>query len=422
MRSAPGHHTDELAILTAAHRVQILPDDVAFRCHLEQPPAFGFRDQRIAVREALLLRAHAAVERPVAVPGVLPDDPLRVGIELDHARDAALAIVPVVVEQKQVAVGQQVGIVLADPGPAQRPAEALVCEIEDADRAQLPHRQQDRLPGAGRQSGDGGRVEQVDRVGMEVIALGIPRDLVDHARERRVDEGIDHRHLLQLLAVRRQHHDEIIDPRRRQMPPEADCRGPDLLGQDVDPTVAADVQIVMSVLQILPDHLRILVHLDQAITPGGIARGLVNRQQIAIGIQMGLAKVDQGIGLRNADRGGLVPDFAERQLPFVHDLAGHRDQDRPLTAAGGVQGEAVGGALRVVYRDAARLAPHRLPELGRIGLPPFAPLVEQGMPAPIGVGQLARRERVDEDQVAAGNQAQEGDRKHDCDVGDKLGD
>ncbi len=178
----------------------------------------------------------------------------------------------------------------------------------------------------------------------------------------------------------------------------------------------------MGVRQILPDRPRVLVDLDEAIAPRRVARGLVDDQQVAVGVEVSLAKVDQRVGLRRLDRGALVPHLAERQPPLVQHVAAHRDQHRMRAVARGVERDAGAGARRVVHGDARLVGAHRLPELGRVVLIVLAPLVEQRVAAAIGVGKVARRRRLDEDQVAARDRPEKGNGEHDCRVVDEFGD
>src|SRR5258708_3283032 len=68
-------------------RADVLPDDLAFVCHLEQPAPLAFADQRVAVGQALRtadVRAEQSIRRPGTI---LPHRPAGARIELDHARE-----------------------------------------------------------------------------------------------------------------------------------------------------------------------------------------------------------------------------------------------------------------------------------------------------------------------------------------------
>ena len=135
------------------------------------------------------------------------------------------------------------------------------------------------------------------------------------------DERVQQRDLAQLLAVGRQHHEEIVDPRRRQMLPLLDDPHVDLVGEGVDRAVRGDVEIVMRLLEIFPDQIGILVHLDHAVAPRRVADALVDHQKVAVRVEVGLTVVDELVRLRPGDRRALVPDLAVRQVPLVQGLA-----------------------------------------------------------------------------------------------------
>src|SRR5687767_3788324 len=59
---APGDDWDQLVAIAAALGVEVLPDDLALPGDLEQAAAVGLGDQRVAVGQPLLRRAHPAVE------------------------------------------------------------------------------------------------------------------------------------------------------------------------------------------------------------------------------------------------------------------------------------------------------------------------------------------------------------------------
>ena len=158
---------------------------------------------------------------------------------------------------------------------------------------------------------------------MEEILLRIPGDGVHHSGVGRGDQGIEHGHLLQHFAIRRQHHHEVVDAGRFQMTPLVDDGVGHLMGEDVDVAVRPHVQVVVCAPQVFPDQARVLIHLDQAVAPRCIAQCLVNGQEIAVGIEVGPMIVDHRVGSGFLDLGGIVPDRAERQVPFVQHLAGH---------------------------------------------------------------------------------------------------
>ena len=72
----------------------------------------------------------------------------------------------------------------------------------------------------------------------------------------------------------------------------------DLLRQHEDPAVRRHAQIVVDVRQIFPEDIGILVILDQPIAPGRVADRHIERQQVAVGVEMGLLDIDMGVGLR----------------------------------------------------------------------------------------------------------------------------
>src|SRR3546814_2573946 len=113
-----------------AHRVDELPYDAAIGAHLEQAPAVCFGDQRVAVRQALLGGARVALEEDLARALVAPDLSTGLRIDLQDARAAAGAELAEIVEQQDVAVGQDVRVVLAGPVAAARPDDLLAVEID----------------------------------------------------------------------------------------------------------------------------------------------------------------------------------------------------------------------------------------------------------------------------------------------------
>ena len=66
-------------------------------------------------------------------------------------------------------------------------------------------------------------------------------------------------------------------------------------------------QIVMDMRQILPEDIGILVVLDEPVAPGRVADRDVERQQVAVGVEMGLLDVDMRVGQRRVYRRGACP-------------------------------------------------------------------------------------------------------------------
>jgi hypothetical protein len=52
----------------------------------------------------------------------------------------------------------------------------------------------------------------------------------------------------------------------------------DRLRKHVDVAIARDIDVVMRMRQILPEDIRILVHLDEPIAPRCVAHGYVDRE------------------------------------------------------------------------------------------------------------------------------------------------
>src|SRR5690606_18468987 len=90
---APVHHCDQPALGPSASWVVELPDDRAVRGDLEQAAAVGLRDERVAVRQALDVRAYLARQRLLLRAAIDPGDLARDRIHLDDSRDARGALV-----------------------------------------------------------------------------------------------------------------------------------------------------------------------------------------------------------------------------------------------------------------------------------------------------------------------------------------
>src|SRR3546814_13326238 len=126
--------------MLGTHRISELPDDAAVPGDLEGPPARRLGDQGVAVRQALLRPARLAFEGLLEAAGVAPDDAAVVGVDLQDAGAPALLEAAEVVVQRDVAVRQHVGIVLADPAAAHRPDALLGIEIEHGDGVDVAER------------------------------------------------------------------------------------------------------------------------------------------------------------------------------------------------------------------------------------------------------------------------------------------
>jgi hypothetical protein len=102
--------------------------------------------------------------------GVGPGDLLCRRIELDQPRDSAWAGIALVVEQEDVAAGQQVRIVLAQPRAQRCPDDPSLLGVQDRERADLPEREQDAAGRRLRQLDGGCPVERVDPVRVQIVA------------------------------------------------------------------------------------------------------------------------------------------------------------------------------------------------------------------------------------------------------------
>ena len=140
-----------------------------------------------------------------------------------------------------------------------------------------------------------GAVEDLDRVGVQVVAgtlLDVPGHRVEQPRIGRAQQAVDQPDLLQLAPVRRQDRDVVVDARRLQMRVLRQVVLADLLGEHEDAAVRRHRQVVVDVAEILPEDVVVPVVLDQAVAPGRVADRDVERQQVAIGIEVGLLDVD----------------------------------------------------------------------------------------------------------------------------------
>jgi hypothetical protein len=119
------------------------PDELLVVGHLEGAPVIRLRDQRVAVGEPARAAAALGEEWAIRRPAVLPADLAGHGIELEYARDGFGSEI---VEEEQVPVGQDSGVVLTPVNTLPRPYHLLPIEIHHRDRIQHQHRCQESSP------------------------------------------------------------------------------------------------------------------------------------------------------------------------------------------------------------------------------------------------------------------------------------
>ena len=83
---------------------------------------------------------------------------------------------------------------------------------------------------------------------------------------------------------------------------------------------------MMGGAKVLPDQIRITVHLGHAITIWRVARRRVLDNQPAIGGHLGGVPMHEVVFLRIGDRGCLIVDHAKGHAPFMDNIAIHIDQ------------------------------------------------------------------------------------------------
>src|SRR5690606_35311304 len=155
---------------TAANGVGELPDDVPVAADLEDASAVRLRDQRVAVSEPLAVGADVAFEGRLRRSRVLPYELHRLRVELDHARTSfGLAEVAAIVEQQDVAVLQDVRIMLPGPVAPRGPHEAALIGVHDTDGVRFP-KVDEQLSGTAEREALGLVIgEYVNTVGMQRI-------------------------------------------------------------------------------------------------------------------------------------------------------------------------------------------------------------------------------------------------------------
>jgi hypothetical protein len=160
---------DVSIVLARAVGIVELPYGSILRCHFESPTGVGFGDQRVAVGEPLR-RAEVLREEGIFLrPAVLPHGPPRDEVELDHARSARGSAV---VEEEQMTVVQDLGVVLPPSSPLARPHHALAVEVHHRDRAQVVHRREDPTAPERRNAVREASVENLEAVGVEEVSMG----------------------------------------------------------------------------------------------------------------------------------------------------------------------------------------------------------------------------------------------------------
>jgi len=366
----------------------------------------GLGDQRVAVRLALQGAARLALEGNLAVAGIAPHLGAGHRIDLQDAAVPTLTEAAQVVEQQNMAVGQDVGVVLGQPAAAARPDDALGLDVQHGDGVDVAERQQhlpllrkgqDRsLPG----------VYVVDVVGVDEVVLVVPDDAAQEAVVAGVRQGIEDGDLLELPAVGREDDEEVVEPRDRQLLVLGEGLVAHLVGQPEDASVGREVEVVVGLAQVAPDDVGVLVQLHHAIAPGGVAGRHEQRQQVAVRQQAGLAPIKEGVPLRVLHRRGFVPDRAVGQLPAPQKRAVEGDQRGLAAMAGGVEGIA-GLRLGLVHRDAGFRAPLELPEVRGQRVLRLLRLGDVGLSAPVGVADGAGGEDVEQDDKRAAQERQE---------------
>src|SRR5690606_29670009 len=199
-----------------------------------------------------------AVERLAGSARVAPDDFHRTGIELDDACPTLRpTVVAEIVEEQDVAAGQKVRIVLADPWTRRRPDDLPAGRIENGNgaRAEFAERQEELPLFPEWEIGSRFRVDIGNRVRMERI---LEREAGDHVAEleiSRFHDRLDQMDFVELLPVRRKDDEVIVQARRLQMVVPAHFFARELLRQHVYFAVRTDIELVMGTAGIGPDDI-----------------------------------------------------------------------------------------------------------------------------------------------------------------------
>ena len=104
-------------------RIDILPDEITFRCHLEEPPMGSFTDQGVSIGQALSAADKRSVKICRWIGHIFPLDLICLGIDLDDTRIIRGKLpMPSVVEDEDIPVVQNCGVMLKSKLVSHAPA------------------------------------------------------------------------------------------------------------------------------------------------------------------------------------------------------------------------------------------------------------------------------------------------------------
>lgn len=162
------HLVRGIAEAVCAHeRTDVLPHGVALRRHLEQAAPLALADQRVAAGEPLRTADVRTEERIGRLAAIFPHRLVGAGIDFDHARKRVGRDVGAVGEQRDVAVGERLAVVLhAEAVVAVFPFELPRRTIDQRDHVEPAEADVDVAVGQGR-----------DRIGVRELVAVLARTL-----------------------------------------------------------------------------------------------------------------------------------------------------------------------------------------------------------------------------------------------------